>query len=195
MDTANRDQHAIDALEVHTTRLRLVALNADLARLQIEDRRAFFAALGAQHEAAWPPELNDDTSMATTLEKLETRPGETGWHAWVFLLGWTPGGLDRAVGAGGFHGPPDADGVIEIGYSMLASFREQGLATEAVEGLLGWAFGDKRVRCVRAHTLAHLNASRRVLEKAGFRETAMAAGAAAGTQDGETIVRYERERP
>lgn len=175
-------------LETRTTRLRLVALDAELARLQVEDRKAFFAALGAEREAAWPPVAEDEPKLREKLDILTRHPEQTGWRGWVFLLGWTPGGLDRAVGAGGFFGPPDQAGVVEIGYAMAASFREQGMATEAVTGLLDWAFGHDAVSKVVAFTEPHLTASRRVLEKTGF------------TLQGEEMraagprVRYERCR-
>ncbi|MGJ3231700.1 MAG: GNAT family N-acetyltransferase [Oceanicaulis sp.] len=155
-------------LETRTTRLRLVALDAELARLQIEDRAAFFAALAAERESAWPPVAEDAAKLPEKLEILTRHPEQTGWRGWVFLMGWTPGGLDRAVGTGGFFGPPDAEGVVEIGYAMAASFREQGLATEAVTGLLDWAFSHEEVTRVLAFTEPHLSASRRVLEKTGF---------------------------
>ncbi|MCC5996356.1 MAG: GNAT family N-acetyltransferase [Oceanicaulis sp.] len=172
-------------IEQRTDRLRLVALDAQLARLQLEDRDGFFTALGARREPAWPPERIDLPSMSRTLEALSAAPDEAGWHAWTFLMPMQ-GGLDRAVGAGGFYGPPGPDGAIEIGYAMLPSFREQGLATEAVEGLLDWAFSDGRVKSVRARTLAHLAASRRVLEKTGFAETAQ-------TREPEgVVVHYQR---
>lgn len=165
---ASDGQDAEHLIERKTNRLRLVALDAHLARLQIEDRSAFFAALGAQSEALWPPVAQDAPKLAEQLESLNAEPEEAGWRGWVFLMSWTPGGPDRAVGSGGFFGLPDDDGAIEIGYAMLPSFREQGLATEAVGGLVDWAFEHEAVTHVRANTLAHLDASRRVLEKSGF---------------------------
>ena len=184
MDKAVR--HNGDRLEVLTGRLRLVALDPDLARLEETDKPAFFKAIGAEVEAAWPPVAIDAPDLADRLETLSRRPHEAGWGGWIILMGWTPGGADRAVGIGGFFGPPDENGEIEIGYAMLPSFREQGLATEAVGGLLGWALSDDRVKAVRAHTLAHLYASRRVLEKTGFTPAP-----GAGEADGEDTVRYD----
>ncbi len=175
-------------IDVRTERLRLVALNALLAQLQLHDRDTFFTALGARREAAWPPELRSHFSMERALAALEAAPDEAGWHGWVFLMP-VQGGPDRAVGAGGFHGAPGADGAIEISYAMLPSFREQGLATEAVEGLLGWAFSHPKVKSVRARTPAHLAASRRVLEKTGFRQTGEA------DAGGEKIADYVRAAP
>ena len=179
-----------DRLEVTSGRLRLVALDPELARLEQTDHSAFFKAIGAQVESAWPPVAIDAPDLAGRLETLSRQPDEAGWGGWIILMGWTPGGPDRAVGVGGFFGPPDDDGAIEIGYAMTPSFREQGLATEAVEALLGWALQDPRVKTVRAHTLAHLYASRRVLEKTGF---TAADGADAAT--GDETVRYEYVRP
>lgn len=153
---------------VKTGRLTLVAFDRELARLQLEDREAFFGALGAKPEPSWPPELNDAETMDWTRAQLEADPGQAGWYSWAFLMEMGSGQPTRAVGIGGFHGPPDPAGQVEIGYSMLPTFREQGLATEAVEGLLSWARGQKGVKRVVASTLEHLNASRRVLEKTGF---------------------------
>lgn len=177
----------VERLEVVTPRLRLVAIDAQLARLQVEDRPAFFAAIGAQIEAAWPPVHGDEPKLIEKLKLLEEAPEQAGWRGWAFLMGWTPGGLDRAVGTGGFFGPPDETGEIEIGYAMCPSFREQGLATEAVGGMLDWAFTDGRVLTVRALTESHLYASRRVLEKSGFSETET-------LTNGAETVRYDLAR-
>ena len=182
-----RERSASGPAEVRTPRLRLVALDATLARLQVEDRSAFFKALDAQVEAAWPPVPGEDHKLVEMLDTLTRHPDQAGWRGWVFMMGWAPGEPDRAVGTGGFFGPPDDTGEIEIAYAMCPSFREQGLATEAVGGLLDWAFADPRVRTVRAVTQAHLYASRRVLEKSGFSETEDVAG-------GEDAVRYDLAR-
>lgn len=166
-----------------TPRLRLVALDAQLARLQLDDRKAFFRTLNVQAEATWPPELNNTESMAQTRGRLADRPHETGWHAWVFIMRWADDAPGRLVGKGGFYGPPDGDGRVEIGYSMLPSFREQGLATEAVQALAGWAFTQADAKEIRARTPLSGTASRRVLEKSGFEfsgeETDPEAGAVA----------------
>lgn len=173
-----------------TARLRLVGLDRELARMQVEDLPGFFRVLNVNPEAAWPPELHDDATMRHTLDRLEARPDETGWHGWVFIMRWADDAPGRLVGAGGFYGPPRGDGTVEIGYSMLPSFREQGMATEAVKGLAGWAFGQEGVRTIRARTLADGRASRRVLEKAGF----ALQGEETDPQEGRTAL-YALERP
>ncbi|WP_375548007.1 GNAT family N-acetyltransferase [Oceanicaulis alexandrii] len=187
--TTSTQQQSSSALEVRGPRLRLVAIDAELARLQVTDKDGFFAALGAQREPAWPPIADDEPKLADKLEILNRTPEEAGWRGWVFLMGWTPDGLDRAVGVGGFHGPPDADGQVEIGYAMQPSFREQGLATEAVEGLVKWAFDHPEVRNVRAQTLPHLTASIRVLEKTGFTFVKEYTD-----ESGDTLCLFERKR-
>jgi len=151
-------------IEIASPRLRLVALNAELATLQLEDRKAFFKALGVDPEPTWPPELMDQAAMEWTRDRLSARPGESGWYAWVYISSV----MNRLLGTGGFKGAPDADGVVEIEYSMLTSYREQGLATEGVVALLDWAYSHDQVKSVIAHTRDDRDASHRVLEKAGF---------------------------
>lgn len=72
------------------------------------------------------------------------------------------------IGFGGYKGPPDEAGVVEIGYSIAPDFRGRGLATEAVGELIRHAFGEDGITGVRAHTLPAVNASTRVLQKSGF---------------------------
>jgi [ribosomal protein S5]-alanine N-acetyltransferase len=73
------------------------------------------------------------------------------------------------VGKGGFKGPPDADGMVEIAYAVEPDHQGKGYATEAAQALAAYAFSSGQVRFVRAHTLAEPNASTRVLIKCGFR--------------------------
>ena len=69
----------------------------------------------------------------------------------------------------GFHGLPDSDGWVEIGYRVIASHRRQGLAHEAAASLIAWAF-DQGVRGVHASISPTNVASRRVLDRLGFDE-------------------------
>ena len=72
------------------------------------------------------------------------------------------------IGMVGFKGPPDKDGVVEIGYGIVPGFQGRGFATEAAEAVTAFGFGFGQVLIVRAHTLPTPNASTRVLSKCGF---------------------------
>ena len=55
-----------------------------------------------------------------------------------------------AVGAAGFHGSPDADGMVEVGYSVDPDFRRRGYARAAMQVLLDRAVAHPDVRVLRA---------------------------------------------
>ena len=74
----------------------------------------------------------------------------------------------RAVGALGFHGPPDEDARVEIGYDLAESARGNGYATEALRALAGWALAREDVRSLFA-TVERANVpSQAVVSRAGF---------------------------
>jgi ribosomal-protein-alanine N-acetyltransferase len=76
------------------------------------------------------------------------------------------------IGGCGFFGPPDTDGLVEIGYGLAPSHRGMGFATESVQGLLTRAWQDPGVRTVFATTDADNAPSHAVLQRAGFRQVA-----------------------
>ena len=88
---------------------------------------------------------------------------------WVHGFAMVERASGRVVGSCGFKGPPDGEGVVEIAYGVKEEERGKGYASEAAEGLVGFASRDGRVRMVRAHTIDDANASARVLRKCGFR--------------------------
>jgi [ribosomal protein S5]-alanine N-acetyltransferase len=59
-----------------------------------------------------------------------------------------PGGF--VVGHAGFHGPPDAAGMVEVAYSVDSAFRRQGYATAMLRELLRRAAAEPGVKTVRA---------------------------------------------
>jgi [ribosomal protein S5]-alanine N-acetyltransferase len=93
------------------------------------------------------------------------------------------------IGKCGFKGPPDADGVVEIAYSVNPEHEGKGYATEAAGALVSYAFSHRQVRVVRAHTLPESNASTRVLMKCGFRRV----GEVIDPEDG-LVWRWERDK-
>ena len=106
---------------------------------------------------------------------------------------WRPNGAPGTlVGAGGFKGAPDPDGIVEIGYSVLPDFQRKGYAFEAVDGWVKFAFAQPKVRMICAHTLANGAPSIGVLKKAGFRQVGR--GYDPGAPAGSEVVRFELAR-
>jgi [ribosomal protein S5]-alanine N-acetyltransferase len=175
----------MESLQLKTRRLLLTSATPEIASADLYDRSQFSRLLNAHIPDDWPPPLNDDNSKAFTLRYLVQNHDAAGWSTWYFLLPREGGGAE-AIGIGGFKGKPLA-GMVEIGYSILSQYQRQGLASEATEALVAWAFCHPDVQLVTAETLPNLVASIRVLEKTGFRYLGH------GSEEG--VVRYARRRP
>lgn len=172
-------------LHLRTERLDLVAATLELVQAERVGPAHLEKKLGAHVPPSWPPPLNDEESLRWTSAQLARDPAGAGWFAWYFLH--REHGTKRAVGLGGFAGRPDAEGTVELGYSIVPECHRLGLAPEAVRALFAWAFGHPEVMRVRAHTRPELVPSIRVLEKCGF------ARAGEGTEPG--TIRFELARP
>ena len=176
-------------MTIETARLELIAATVEIARAEIHDRARFAALLGTPVPEAWPPPLNDDASMQWLLRALECDPDALGWCAWYIVLRGGSHAGRVVIGNGGFTGRPNAGGTVEIGYSILEAYQGHGYATEAVQGLLAWAFGRAEVQRVIAQTFPNLTRSIRVLEKCGFRATGP------GSDEGALGFELKRDKP
>jgi len=156
-------------LITQTPRLTILAASRALLTAELHKPQYFPVLLGAALPTDWPPGAYDRAAMEFFLEKL-TEGGRhaAGWYGWYALRkaeGDTPRTL---VGHGGFMGPPDATGTAEVGYSISADWRRQGLGTELVAGLVAHAADTGLVRRLVAHTDADNLASQEVLRRNGF---------------------------
>jgi [ribosomal protein S5]-alanine N-acetyltransferase len=153
-------------LEVQSRRLKLLAATAESVKAEMEDASRLADLIGAHIPRDWPPATLVD-ALPLFLKWHDENPDWTGWLAWYAIR------LDAAApilcGSAGFKGPPDEDGMVEIGYSVLPAHQRCGFATEMVKTLLLWAFAQPGVRCVEAETTVDNIASVRVLERTGFR--------------------------
>jgi [ribosomal protein S5]-alanine N-acetyltransferase len=175
----------MNGLRLTTTRLELVAGAVELAKAEIDDLPELARLLDVPLPTHWPPPLNDEQSQKYFLDALlNAAPNHAGWYLWYCLRR----GPRALIGSAGFKGIP-ANGVVEIGYSMLEEHQRNGYCTEAVRGLIGWAFHHADVNLVIAHTLPGLLPSIRVMEKCGL----VFAGNGP-VEDGMQTVRYELTR-
>lgn len=165
------------ALRLSTRRLELVASTQEHLRAELRGTEELASLLGARIEPGWPPGEYDRTAMEFFLARLESGGAEAaGWYGWYALrrpeekdAPREPGAAPFLVAAGGYLGPPDETGEVEVGYSVAPGWRGRGYATELVAALVKRAQADPRVRRIVAHTTEANAASRRTLEKAGFR--------------------------
>jgi RimJ/RimL family protein N-acetyltransferase len=172
---------------IRTRRLLLHPMTPDLVEAQLSRQASFFKRLHSRPRTDWPPPLYDDEALRWTKTRLEGGE-DADWHIRVLTTRKPLFGLRTILGVAGFKGPPDENGEVEIGYSIVAPEQRRGRCSEAVAALLAFAFASPKVALVSAHTLSDdaLLASRRVLERAGF-------GGPISTEE-IGVVRYELTR-
>ncbi len=152
-----------------TGSLEMIAATPDHLAAENESPECLASLLNALVEPGWPPGEYDRDAREYFQERLEEGGADVaGWYVWYALRKGESGGPSVLVGAGGYFGPPDDDGTVEIGFSVMPGWRELGCATEMAGMLVRRAFADGRVQKVVAHAAPANPMSRRVLEKCGF---------------------------
>ena len=148
-----------------TDRLRLIAGTKVLAAAEIEDKAEFAKLLGALVPEAWPPDSPRDV-LGHFYALYEEHPEWEGWLTWYAVR--IDNDCPILCGGVGFKGPPDEQGMVEVGYSILPEFEGQDLATEMVGGIVQWTKQQPQVKQIEAETDIDNEASIRVLEKNSF---------------------------
>lgn len=108
----------------------------------------------------------DDHVLGRRQAQLRADPAELPWLYHAAVLRAT----GEVVARCGFHAPPDADGMVELGYRVQPQWRRRGLATELAAGMLAWACEQGARRCVASTTPDNV-ASQGVLARLGFVRT------------------------
>lgn len=153
---------------ISSQRLHLVPLTPEaLAALKTRDRPAAEAALHARFPVSdlVPPLMSD--ALDFFHEIAAAGPASADWGARAYITVVTR----DIVGMGGFGGPPDAQGVATMGYSVFPAFQRQGYASEAAQALADWAVTQPGVTAIRATISPHNIASQRVAAYAGLTGT------------------------
>ena len=116
----------------------------------------------------WPlPDLLDVLPVQAS-----SSPEDERYGVWVIVERES----STVVGDIGFFGPPDAAGVLEVGYSIVPDRRRRGYASEAASALVTWALDQPGVEKIVAACDADNAASLLTLDRVGFRQTGEADG-------------------
>jgi RimJ/RimL family protein N-acetyltransferase len=101
-----------------------------------KDIAAASAEIGAIVPAWMAHEL--ENFLKYRLSQLRLDPAMRVWLGRAMVLTEADGGR-RVIGSIGFHGPPDAEGRLEVGYGVDSRYRRRGYASESVKALFDWA--------------------------------------------------------
>ena len=174
-------------LTARTAHLELVAATVPHLEAELSGAEALGGMLGVAVPEDWPPGDLDRHALGFFKARLQAA-GESGigWYNWYGIALDADGRRDSLVASAGYMGPPEDDGSVEIGYSVVPAARRRGYATELVEFLAARAFKFHPVQAVTAHTLESNATSAGVLLRCGFMR--VGPGAEPGT------VRYQRSR-
>jgi [ribosomal protein S5]-alanine N-acetyltransferase len=166
--------------ELHTPRLTLIAATLEHVRTELEAPEQLSRLLDAEVSSEWPTGEYDRDAMEFFRGRLEEGGAAVeGWYGWYAVRNADAERGRALVGAGGYFGPPDSEGVVEIGYSILPEWQRQGYASEIARALVRHAFTFAAVKRVIAHTAEANAASIAVLVRCGFENKG--AGQEAGT--------------
>lgn len=150
-----------------TPRLELVPITLPLVEAVLLDRRDDVARVaGAKLPERWPGRALIERAFCASLEHVRADPDHRLWGDRLMIA---REGERRIVGSVVFHGAPDEDGVVEVGYGVEGSSQKLGYGSEATCAMVDWALAQPGVRAVTACTLPWHTASVRILQRAGLR--------------------------
>lgn len=148
------------ATDIETDRLILRPITAEAAAALMADRPAAIELLRAAIPPDWPhPNLVEFLPQLAALGDALQPFG---------ALAIVERASNEVVGDIGFHGPPDGEGRVEVGYSIVPSRRRRGYASESLVGLVAWTARQPGVREVAARCEPTNVGSIRTLEGQGF---------------------------
>jgi ribosomal-protein-alanine N-acetyltransferase len=156
-------------LTIRTRRLELISMSAPfMEALLAGETKPTDEAVDATVPAALAAGLED--FIRYRMAQLAADPSILEWLGRAMVL-TDPGGTRRVVGIIGFHGPPDEERRLEIGYRVDGEHRRRGYARESVKALFDWAAETHGIRRFIASISPTNEASLALAHGFGFRQT------------------------
>jgi ribosomal-protein-alanine N-acetyltransferase len=174
-----------DAL-IRSDRLELRLLSPEqMDRVAAGEVEALAGDLDAIIGADWLREVRWLAAMRA--KQVRERPRDRPWLLRAIVRA-EPDQPRAVIGYLNFHAGPNAEGQVEIGYTLMPEARGQGYAIEAVRAMFTWATRAHGIRRFRASVAPDNERSLNLIGKLGFRHT----GEQWDPDDGRELV-YELE--
>ncbi len=146
-------------------RLLLVPFTLDIASNILEGNIGVLESLGLKTDKNWPDNESLET-LPKIIKNLQLVKEPTGFESWMIVK------RDNmlVIGDAGFKGRPNANGEVDIGYSIIEKEQNRGYGLETAKSLVDWAFLQQEVKHITASCLIKNIASGKILEKIGMFE-------------------------
>lgn len=152
-----------------TERLELVPITLEVVEAVFRnDRGAVEAMTGAQVPEKWPGRTLVERAFSADLDCIRADPAKRLWGDRLMISRPCEGVGRRVVGSVVFHGAPDDEGVVEVGYGVEQGSQGRGYGSEATLAAVRWALNEPEVRVVTAATFTWHTASVKILRRAGL---------------------------
>jgi RimJ/RimL family protein N-acetyltransferase len=147
-----------------TPRLELHHIgSADLITL-FEDPMNLFIYEGMPFDNPHHVLMDDSGPLRWRVPQVKSDPVVNKW----FVRWMVEKETQEIVGSTSFHGPPDEQGMMEIGLGVHEHFQRRGYATEALTGMWLWVINQPGVKLLRYTVDPNNDASVAVIRKFGF---------------------------
>ena len=156
---------------ITTGRLYLIPFTIGICEATLNHNYTVLTDMGITLGTGWPDEDTLDT-LPRIINNLRLVTEPTGFESWMIIEKET----NAIIGDAGFKGRPDWRGDIDLGYGIISSARRRGYATEAAQGLIGWAFKQTGLKRITARCEASNAGSIKVIQALGFNNTGIREG-------------------
>lgn len=149
---------------IHTSRLELHHICADDLIALFESSDSTDVCAGKPYANPHRLLMDDSGPLRWRVPQVKADPEVNKW-----FVRWMVATSTRdIIGSTSFHGPPDEDGMVEIGLGVHPMFQRHGFATEALIGMWSWVVDQPGVQTLRYTVDPTNEASVGVIRKLGF---------------------------
>jgi len=151
---------------IETNRLLIKPLSSDELRRHIEDPNG----LAADMELTPSISLSEREALEAIQNDLLPNLIDPDKDSYFYTM-WIVIEKSKKAIIGGicFHGEPDDNGEVEIGYGTDKNYMNKGYMTETINGIIQWLKNNKKARIIKAVTDSSNISSLKMLEKNGFK--------------------------
>ena len=149
---------------IETPRLLLYLIPVEMLIALYEDPESVQFAPHVPYSNPHGVLVNDSGPLRWRVPQVKVDPELNKWF--VRFIVWKA--THEVVGSISFHSGPDINGMIEIGLGIETSFRNRGIATEALSGMWSWGSMQAGVQTLRYTVSPSNSASVHIVNKFGF---------------------------